>query len=250
MFQFFLCNRFWDHEINYAEFNVVKKRSESGYDSNQRFYYHFYFHRAMFHYIVFAMLPNVFFTYMSFGQFALDESSGERIQFSITAVLITVAHGIVVAGFLPITNEVIWLNIFNFVSMLFTWLGIIETIIICWLYSKSKKDQVHDDSNLSVDEENCDELQEDKSNLSIDDETDEVVKILSSSVIKQQDLGDMTNNVEDRQRWKKFNPGKIFAKLPKNWNELILMIDFLCIISLPTLYTLFIIVMIATNHYW
>lgn len=127
----------WDaFDVSYSEFNIVDEKSRTKYSSLHPgvFEVDLFFHRARRHYVIFTLIPNVLFTYISFGQFSFGITDGDRLSFSITVVLIIVTQSIVTASLLPICSEMLWLNAFNLISMLFTLAGILESLVIFLLY--------------------------------------------------------------------------------------------------------------------
>jgi len=149
----------WDlFDLSYSEFSIVdeKSRTKYGYTPNT-FELDLFFHRARRHYVMFTLLPNILFTYISFGQFSFKVSEGDRLSFSITIVLIIVTQSILTASLLPVCSELLWLNAFNLVSMLFTLFGIVESLILFLLHrlfvSKKEEEKEEKEEAISQDVE-------------------------------------------------------------------------------------------------
>lgn len=266
----FFCVRFWHYPIHYAEFTVNEERAYSGYEQSydaNNFFFQLYFKRATNHYVIFGLLPNILFTYLSFGQFALDPREGERLSFSITIVLITVTHSIVTSSLLPVCNEWIWLNSFNFLSMNFTLIGIVETLFVIWLISLAKKRAKK--SEKAVDDNEEDELlslvsNDQSTNMNNNEENGLLSLVLDEHADSNDTKGnlhlcaldhcDHQINVEqsDDERWN--GPKRLvdlfYKKKPKGVSDLAYIVDSLSIIMIPLIYTFFIVIMIQTNIRW
>jgi hypothetical protein len=74
---------------------------------------------------------------VSFAQFAIGVKSEERLSLSITFLLIIVTQSAVTAAVLPVYRESIWINVLNFVSMIFSLIANAQTIIAYRLVDKS-----------------------------------------------------------------------------------------------------------------
>mmetsp|Transcript_26161 Transcript_26161/g.39206 ORF Transcript_26161/g.39206 Transcript_26161/m.39206 type:complete len:563 (+) Transcript_26161:121-1809(+) len=244
---------------SYTEYSQIREKTRTDYNleySENEFHLDLYFGRANRHYITFSIFPTIIFTLMSFGQFAIHVKSGERLSFSITIVLITVAQSIVTADILPVCNEMIWLNVFNFVSMLFTLLGILETLLILWFFTvasrkQAKEKEVKEDEelhNLISNDVGLDpNLEEDDAN-SGEGQNDEFTPVTQRETrITNNEDDDMT---KQNKTWKDLKIVRTFTQRPKTPEEVVDRIDFLCLIFLPIAYTLFIVIMFAANERW
>ena len=276
MLYHFSSNRFWPFDVKYEEFSVVKEKVGVVYPSfrhSNSFYYQFYFHRARRHYVLFVMLPDILFTYISFGQFALDIRAGERLSFSITIVLITVTHSIVIATLLPICREMIWLNAFNLVSMIFTLVGIFETMIVFWMASLSKQREArraenedysanrryNDDEVLSlvsiVSQKNDMSIgtnfpkeQEDIEMVDIQDQEQELYD--QDQEQEEHGLRVMDLSQKNAKSWRGGKLVKSCTKRARNLYELTVKMDCFCLVMLPIAFCIYIIVMFGTNQQW
>ena len=65
---------------------------------------------------------------MSLGQFVLDISSGERLAFGVTIVLITVTQAVTTSSLLPLCDEMLWMNAVAWWSTIFTVLPLIGSL--------------------------------------------------------------------------------------------------------------------------
>ena len=107
------------------------------------FHLELFFERSHRHYAMFVIFPDILFVTMSFGQFLLDIDSGERLSFGVTIVLIMVTQSVVVSSLLPLCQESLWINIFNFYSMIFTILPLLVTLVGFFLIRKQNL-TIHD----------------------------------------------------------------------------------------------------------
>ena len=107
------------------------------------FHLELFFDRSHRHYAMFLIFPDILFATMSFGQFLLDIDSGERLSFGVTIVLIMVTQSVVVSSLLPLCREHLWINIFNFWSIIFTILPLLVTLVGFFLLRKQNL-TIHD----------------------------------------------------------------------------------------------------------
>ena len=179
---------------------------------------------------------------MSFGQYAIDVETGERLAFSVTIVLITVTQSIVTAGYLPICNEMLWLNFFNLISMIFTFFGIIETLLVLWILAIAKKsfDDVKDKDEL-------DGLVLHDEKVDPDEEVNEGNKDLDETF---EDIGKLSEKMEERKGMSKNKFVLLCTTRPQGPYDLVRRLDLLCLIILPVLYILFVLIMFGTNSSW
>ena len=134
---------------SYMPFKLVREKSSCDYHEtdlkqfyplamNSTFHVDLFFQRSTRHYSMFIIFPNIVFVVMSFGQFLLDIDSGERLSFGVTIVLIMVTQSVVVSSFLPLSQEKLWINQFNFNSMIFTMLPLLVTLSGCFLLRRER----------------------------------------------------------------------------------------------------------------
>lgn len=168
---------------------------------------------------------------MSFGQYTIDANVGERLSYSVTIVLITVAQSIVTAGYLPICNEMLWLNFFNLISMIVTFFGIVETLLILFLLKMSNYDLEEEEMNKLV-----------KKGEGETDESDERFNDSPNELLEE--------NSKKSMRASKNKLVRAVTMKVENMHDLGRRIDLICVIILPVGYTIFIIVMFATNSLW
>ena len=190
---------FYNYKINYSEFKVIKDKAKIAYGTENKwandFFVELYFHRAQSHYVFFSIFPSILFAIMSFGQYAISVTSGERLSFSVTVVLISVTHSIVTAEYLPICSEMLWLNIFNFVTMLFTLCGIVETLLILWYYTvKERMIQEENEKKKRMESSNSDREHDSLiSGLDFNDDQ-------NSDMNKNDELDSMVSDGEDEEK--------------------------------------------------
>jgi len=277
---------FYDYKQSYSEFLAIKERTQSNYTvpwSKENFQVDLYFSRATSYYTLFTLFPNILFAYMSFGQFALDADAGERLSYGVTILLILVAQSIVTASFLPVCREMLWINTFNLVSMIFTLFGILETIIVFYITStimannksgekSTKKNDEADEMDSLVSYANQSQegfdtksdQQQDKMLVASDVEatdietTFDIVKEKhreSTSVIdlgKNSDEGGQysksSSNSKNRCKNNRFM--RIFSVRPKDTSTLVRKLDIICLALLPLSYTIFLIIMFTWNEAW
>ena len=261
---------FYNYKINYSEFKVIKDKAKIAYGTENKwandFFVELYFHRAQSHYVFFSIFPSILFAIMSFGQYAISVTSGDRLSFSITVVLIAVTHSIVTAEYLPICSEILWLNSFNFVTMIFTLFGIVETLLLLWYYTVKER---------MIEEENEEKKRMKKNNH--DGEHDSLISGLefhedqNNGMNKNDELdssgGDAVNEVKNEEKTTSRNesnerknvsiwrqrlkyPFAIFTKKVEGPRDFVNRIDRLALFILPISYFIFCIVMFASNHSW
>ena len=286
---YLLIQRHLNYNLSYAEYSILDEKSKTTSYAEPlpdiSFSIELFFQRAMRHYVMFTILPNMFFTYLSFGQFALDLVSGERLSFSITVVLINVTHSIVTANSLPVCREMLWLNTFSMTSTFLSFLGIMQTLLLLWIVRGSHKvertaiHKIDDEESLglvsnasmnvnrdivSIEANQTQEETKEASNLEdfealrsivYTDVSNEKKSPKGSEILRCDTLSlpKKVNSIQSGQERKvrrNFNLiTSIRAKL-EGKPEKIKEIDHLCLVSSLSLYSLFIIAMFATNFLW
>lgn len=260
-------NSYFDLKINYSEFAILKDKSHTDYvdQSANWFYIELYFRRARSHYVMFSIFPSVLFTIMSFGQYAIPITCGERLSFSVTVVLISVTQSIVTATYLPVCRELLWLNFFNFMTTCFTLFGIIETLIISWYYTTKHKvveEEEEEKKKMNARKNNDEERDSLVLEQSNDNQKDDVNK--NAEFNNEQYDPHRVNEVtiENNTAISSFKGGwktkslreskvlKFFTKKVDGPLDLVNRIDRFVLFSLPTSYAIFCIVMSASNHNW
>ena len=257
--------------INYAEFTIVKEDAkisfiESWWFKNQ-FTMSLTFRRATRHYILFTILPNILFSYLSCLQYALDVGQGERLSYSVTIVLITVTQSIVTASLLPVCRENLWLNMFNFFSMVFCVFGIVETCIIFILLGVVKKKGLkgtEEEENLvagAQDEELVSMVAHDGRNadMSVNTQFDmnqnvETYHEESQGKENKEATTETPETKPSKSRkesvLKKIDFRKMVTTKIKSAEDLMFRIDAGFLYVMPLIYSIFLIYMFANNRSW
>lgn len=83
-------------------------------------------------YILVQLMLNI----IGFAAFWLPPSCGERMGLSITAMLAAVAADVVVASNLPASAELTWFQKFSIVSMVFTFISLLESVAVLHFFYK------------------------------------------------------------------------------------------------------------------
>lgn len=97
-----------------------------------------YMSRALSFYITKAVIPQIVLTYLSFGTLLLDVRTGERLSFSATLFLASVAMDITFSEFIPACPEWLWMQTLIFVSLLLSACTIGVSLYVTWLYYLDK----------------------------------------------------------------------------------------------------------------
>ena len=105
----------------------------------------FFLGRARKSYINKILVPNILFAYISFGAMFFDVQCGERLSFGITILLAMVAVDLIAAELLPISKEWLWIEAMNFVSIFFAFAAMVQSCMIVFLYYR---DVEAEDDNL------------------------------------------------------------------------------------------------------
>jgi hypothetical protein len=254
---FYINYSFWDYPIHFSEFKVVQEKSSTHYPliwNSNTFDIELTFHRARRHYFLFSIFPTILFTIMSFGQYALDVRGGERLSFSITVVLITVAQGIVTAEYLPVCREMLWLNFLNFISLLFTLFGILETIVILWILTmsakvKRKTDGENDEEHDSLLSNDVD-INNGNDNSNGNDNDSGQISMEITNANEESNEGNQHQQSSTSTSWKDYRFVRLFTKKVHGVEDFTKRVDMVCIVVIPILYFVFIIVMFAGNSAW
>ena len=252
--------------INYAEFTIVREEAKISYPDSwwkNVFVMSVSFRRATNHYILFTILPNIIFSYLSCLQYALDVREGERLSYSVTILLITITQSIVSASLLPVCRENLWLNTFNFFSMIFCVFGIIETCIIFILLGIVKKKCHHEEGSLAVGtQQNHEELvsmialDERNADMSVNTQFDMhrniEVSPSETNQMKEKDETRIPAAEPSRRRniWRRLNVVRILTTKPTSAEDLMVRIDTAFLYVMPFAYSIFLVYMFASNSSW
>jgi hypothetical protein len=255
-FVFLFIQRFWHESLNFTEFLLIKEKSETGYSEFHlnMFTVKLVFERAARHYFMFTIFPAVMFTIVSFGQFALSIRGGERLSFSITVVLVQVTQSIVTAGFLPVCREMLWINLFNFVSLIFTLFGILETVLVLWIFTWAERKKNDDNERESLlhhahpeaDTGNPDAIQQNDS----EEILPATLEPSPAANTKQTGLNLPEVDKQAINSWKEYKIVRVITTKSDGKKEFIKKLDLICIIIFPFSYLLFNIIMFAGNSLW
>jgi hypothetical protein len=88
------------------------------------------------------VLCQVLISIIGFSAFWLPPSCGERMGLSITAMLASIASDIVIAGNLPKAKELTWFQKFSLMTSIFTFLALIESVIVLYFFYSKSEDMV------------------------------------------------------------------------------------------------------------
>ena len=141
--------QFPEYSQTYTEYRIVQEKAVTK-NFFTVFSIELYFSRSVRQYTHIVLLPTIFFVYMSFGQFFFDSTSVERISFCATTLLIVVAQNIVSSGYLPMCEERIWLSYLTTSCQYFVLVGIFEALLfysVHMVYSRKVEKRKGDDSS-------------------------------------------------------------------------------------------------------
>lgn len=88
------------------------------------------------------IFSQVLISIIGFSAFWLPPSCGERMGLSITAMLASIASDIVIAGNLPQAKELTWFQIFSLMGSTFTFLALIESVVVLYFFYSTSADMV------------------------------------------------------------------------------------------------------------
>merc|ERR1719343_685821 len=122
-------------DTTYNEWMVVPELAEQGYAVNgNTIYYNVFFKRSTENYLSSIVVPTAILTYLSFMTFLLDVRVGERLGFGMALALVVVTNQIVTTGMTPISNQRLWLDKFVAHSFYFVLWGVIQSVMVGFLY--------------------------------------------------------------------------------------------------------------------
>lgn len=131
-----------DDSWNYQEYKIDTDKTEvtarteklSGFE-NKLIRFYFYISRARNYYIYMFVLLYIIFTLLSFGMFLVDYQLGERLGYGSSVLFVIVAQDITLSDSTPVTQEWLWIYKLSFGSKLFVIAGIVQSIIVLFLYT-------------------------------------------------------------------------------------------------------------------
>lgn len=95
--------------------------------------------RAHEYYTTLVIWPSVLLTYCSMGVFFMSCEVGERLSYGITLLLAAEVTKVVMANFLPVCGELLWIDLFTVVCSAFSVLSLIESLVVLSLAYHRKK---------------------------------------------------------------------------------------------------------------
>lgn len=119
---------------HYQEFTFIEEMSAFERLNDEMIRLKLYFRRSPRYYRMTVIIPTVLMTFLSFGQFILDQRLGERLSFGVSLLLVMVAQSILTAELIPRCEELLWVNTFTSVSLYFMFLGSFESVFVAALY--------------------------------------------------------------------------------------------------------------------
>lgn len=92
--------------------------------------YRVFFTRAKAYYTFFALWPSLALTVLSFSVFFMSFQVGERLGVGVTLVLVVEVAKATMASMIPVCGEMLWLEIFYLVNLVFTLASLLESIVV------------------------------------------------------------------------------------------------------------------------
>lgn len=120
---------------------------------NEVIRFQFYFSRASKHYVTGFILLYILFTYLSFGMFLVDYNMGERLGYGSSILFVIVAQDITMSEITPITNDVLWIYKLSFGSKIFVVTGIIQSLVVLYIFSYHDPEEDNREDISPTDEE-------------------------------------------------------------------------------------------------
>ena len=251
-----VINRIAPH---YQEFTFIEEMSAFERLNDEMIRLKLYFRRSPRYYRMTVIIPTVLMTFLSFGQFVLDQRLGERLGFGVSLLLVMVAQSILTAELIPRCEELLWVNTFTSVSLYFMFFAAFESVFVAALYCidgnrSSRRASLQNgggiangayDSELGDGTEDIDDAGEGQVEK-IKGEVPDIGRSKSSipSISKQ------ATNAENILR----SVEKILLAEPNleetNKIRTIKLLDRACFFLLPVAYCIFFSVMLGTNQKW
>jgi len=243
-------------KASYAPYNLAQELAESSYTYGDphRVSFDLYFTRARQHYVMKILVPNILFTYLSFGMFLIDLRVGERLAYGMSALLVIVAQDIVTSELLPICNERLWIHDITYVSMYFILCALLESVLVGYLYFRIEDKK----SRKEEEQEQEEELPDIIDNNSMDNISYDNTEQLGDRNEVKSKPNDETNSdvgvdvdlvAGDHIKERKFQTFKQKLRLySMGWEEkTIKTLDMTSLKVLPLGYTIFLIIMFSIN---
>mmetsp|Transcript_13087 Transcript_13087/g.17532 ORF Transcript_13087/g.17532 Transcript_13087/m.17532 type:complete len:496 (-) Transcript_13087:415-1902(-) len=212
-------------ERKYQEFAVVPEKSSIELEEGNLIRATFVFKRATRYYNLKIVIPTIFFTILTFGTFLLDQRVGERLGFGVSVLLVIVAQAILTSDILPVTEERLWINVLTQGSQYFSILAVAESLLVAYLHY--------------IKVEPAEGMEGSSSHKRNDEERESFLENKKEEAPREEEELDSTNDKESlSSRIKNFH-----------WTaEKILVLDSWCLILFPSTYSIFLIVLFASNR--
>jgi hypothetical protein len=145
----------------------------------------FILNRATSYYVNFYMWPAVLVTFLSFGAFFMSPDVGERLGYGITLVLTVEVGKAVFHEMLPVCGEMLWIEMFNTIALIFCYFSLMETIVVLYLAHHDEDTVLPAWLIVSLRQIGCMEAEEDEADESADGDTmtDEQLQAESSAAL-------------------------------------------------------------------
>mmetsp|Transcript_13088 Transcript_13088/g.17533 ORF Transcript_13088/g.17533 Transcript_13088/m.17533 type:complete len:483 (-) Transcript_13088:415-1863(-) len=214
-----------DEIRKYQEYAVVPEKSSIELEEGNLIRATFVFKRATRYYNLKIVIPTIFFTILTFGTFLLDQRVGERLGFGVSVLLVIVAQAILTSDILPVTEERLWINVLTQGSQYFSILAVAESLLVAYLHY--------------IKVEPAEGMEGSSSHKRNDEERESFLENKKEEAPREEEELDSTNDKESlSSRIKNFH-----------WTaEKILVLDSWCLILFPSTYSIFLIVLFASNR--
>mmetsp|Transcript_34234 Transcript_34234/g.50150 ORF Transcript_34234/g.50150 Transcript_34234/m.50150 type:complete len:498 (-) Transcript_34234:167-1660(-) len=214
-----------DEIRKYQEYAVVPEKSSIELEEGNLIRATFVFKRATRYYNLKIIIPTILFTFLTFGSFLLDQRVGERLGFGVSVLLVIVAQAILTSDILPVTRERLWIDVLTQGSQYFSILAVAESLLVAYLHY--------------IKVEPAEGMEGSSSRKRNDEERESFLENRKEEAPREEEELDSTNDKESLlSRIKNFH-----------WTaEKILVLDFWCLILFPSTYSIFLIVLFASNR--
>mmetsp|Transcript_16095 Transcript_16095/g.21574 ORF Transcript_16095/g.21574 Transcript_16095/m.21574 type:complete len:501 (-) Transcript_16095:413-1915(-) len=215
-----------DEIRRYQEFSIVPEKSGiEGNEDSSLLTCTFVFKRSSRFYVLKIIIPTILFTFLTFGSFLLDQRVGERLGFGVSVLLVIVAQAILTSDILPVTRERLWIDVLTQGSQYFSILAVAESLLVAYLHY--------------IKVEPAEGMEGSSSHKRNDEERESFLENKKEEAPREEEELDSTNDKESlSSRIKNFH-----------WTaEKILVLDSWCLILFPSTYSIFLIVLFASNR--
>jgi len=126
---------------SYTEYHLDKVECNATYYSYANFdadvwpvlQFRVYVERVAFYYWNMTILPCIIYTALAFAVFFMSFEVGERLSFGVTLVLTSEVSKTIVAQQVPQCGELLWMELYFDVNLLFTMIALLETCVVLGL---------------------------------------------------------------------------------------------------------------------